>query len=599
MRHIQQCRHIFAYLPGLLVAAAALSVVPRVAAQRDYRTASDEEHSTPAVDALKDALKIPVNDPNNKEELEFRKRVLQERVNALQGLRELYLALLQEWGDDLDREDPAVTIDRAVHEQVANRFTQILRDGLKSGKPDQQIAAANFLAEIGVKIRGPGAPRGLTSTLAPDLIALLKDKRPEVVESAARALGRVNPDPQAAAPALQGLLKSGTVIERRAAADALVSLIQVVEVLSKDKGGRGVKASGQDIIEISQYVAQAAGRGLRDGDVVVRRRCALALQKAGASLGELISTPRAASALPPPGRKLSDSEKKDIQDYQTEIQKEQADEAGLARALSEAGSELASLLREPDPETRLVAARALAEMANAQTRFARQTESIPPLEPGASSPAPPSGPEASLRNALKDALPSLTQALGDPDVRVRLAAVTALEMLDRDAVVAVVALTKALQDRDIFVRWAAARALGNLDPTEGKVAVPQLAKLLFDPDLDPRLAAASTLEHYGNLAGAAVPELSRAVGVGDTEIRIAVIHTLEAIGPESRPAVSALARALYSPDDRVRQTAAEALGRLGPLAQTALPALRKALDDPSGNVRKAAAAALIDVTRKQ
>src|SRR2546422_2058975 len=129
MRHIQQYRHIFAYLPGLLFAAAALCTPPKAAAQRDYRTASEEEHSTPAVDALRDALKLSVSDPNNKDELEFHQRILQERANALQGLRELYLALLQEWGDDLDREDPVAASDRAVHEQVANRFIQIVRDG--------------------------------------------------------------------------------------------------------------------------------------------------------------------------------------------------------------------------------------------------------------------------------------------------------------------------------------------------------------------------------------------------------------------------------------------------------------------------------------
>ena len=467
MRHIEQDRQIFAYLPALLAAVTAFLLSSPAAAQRDYRPSSEEERSTPAVDALKDALRIPV-DSSNKEELEFRQRTLQERVNALQGLRELYLALLQEWGDELDRDDPAVAIDRAIHEQVANRFVGIIRDGLKSGNPDQQLAAANFLAEAGAKIRSTINPRGLTSNLAPDLAALLKERKPAVAESAARALGRINPNPQLAAPALQGLLKTGSVSEKRAAADALVSLIQVVELLSKDKGGRGVRASSQDILGNSQRVVTAAGTGLKDADPVVRRSSALAMQRAGASLVELISTPRSASTLPPAGRKLSDIEKKEIQDYQAEIQREQADEASLAQALGEQGPALASLLKDPQPETRVVAARALAELGNAQTRLARQTESIPPVEPGPPSPVPPSNAEASLRNALKAALPSLKEALSDPDVRVRLAAVTAVEMLDRDAAVAVDALVKALKDRDIFVRWAAARTLGNIDPAVGK-----------------------------------------------------------------------------------------------------------------------------------
>jgi HEAT repeat protein len=618
MRHIKQDRQIFAYLPALLAAVVAFLLSSQAVAQRDYRPSSEEEHSTPAVDALKDALRMRLSD-STVGQLEFRNRILQERANSLQGLRELYLALtLPDWGDDISLNRSWGSADRAIYDQVADRFTKIIRDSLNSGRTDEQIAAANFLAEVGAKI-GLAAPEpllltvgpspllietveledafphpGLTSSFGPDLANLLKNKNPEVVESAARALGRVNPYPKLAGPALQGLLRSGTVSQRRAAAAALGSMVQVIE-----SGFKGKKAINREVISVGQHVAMAAGHGLADPDVIVRRESASAVQRAGASLSEFISTPRTASALPPAGRPLSEREKEDVQSYRSGMLQEQTDAASLARALSTQGSALASLLKDPDPETRVLAARALGELANAQTRLARQTESIPPLESSPSSPAPPSDAEASLRNALKAALPSLKVALGDSEVRVRLAAVTALEMLDRDAAVAVDALVNALKDRDIFVRWAAARTLGNIDPAVGKVAVPQLAKLLFDPDLDPRLAAASTLEHYGNLAGDAVPDLSRAVGGGDAEIRIAVIRALEAIGPESKSAVSSLAKALDNPDDRVRQAAAEALGRLGPLAQTALPSLRKALDDPSGNVRKAAGAALIDVTRKQ
>ncbi len=618
MRQIRHFRQIFACLPGLLLAATPLSLLPSAAAQEDKLAASEEERLPASVEALKDALRIPLHEPNNKEEpaaknvyqsqLNFRKKILQERINALNGVRELYLALRQEWRDEMERDEEVSKIDLALHQQVEDRFRQMIRESLQSGQPGRQIAAADWLGEIGVKVRATETRRGLTSTFAADLAGLLRDKNPAVVESAAKALGHVNPDPQVAAPALQGLLQTGTAWEKRAAADGLVSLIQGIDLLSQNKGGRGVETPREDILGLCLGVVPVAGKSLGDADVVVRRQSALAVQKVGATLGELISKPKQASDLPPPGYDLQKEEKDDLQDYQQKVEKELTEVSALSRGLGDRCRALGALLKDADPETRLQAARTLVELANLQTRLFRLADSIASLpeekKPGAETRTKGSGleppsPQLALKQGLSAALPAVAQALGDSDVRVRLAAVSVLDQMDRDAVVAVDALVRVLKDSDIFVRWAAARALGNIDPAAGKAAVPELGRLLFDPDLDVRLAAATTLEHYGNLGGAAVEDLTRAVGVGDAEIRVAVIHALESIGPEAKSAVPALAKALEDPDERIRRSAAEALGRFGPLAQSAEPALRKALDDKDANVRRAVSGALLNINQKQ
>src|SRR5260370_38253482 len=98
----------------------------------------------------------------------------------------------------MHRDEEVTKIDSPLHKQVEDRFTQIVKDGLKSSQPAQQIAAADLLGEIGIKVRGTGTHRGLASTFAPDLATLLEDKNPAVVESAARAFGRVQPDPNGA-----------------------------------------------------------------------------------------------------------------------------------------------------------------------------------------------------------------------------------------------------------------------------------------------------------------------------------------------------------------------------------------------------------------
>src|SRR5260370_39992067 len=88
MRQFKYFRQIFACLPGLATAVALLSAPLAARSQDDRLSAKEEERSTPAVDALKDALR-------GSEELEDRGKILRERVNGLKGGRDLRLALLR------------------------------------------------------------------------------------------------------------------------------------------------------------------------------------------------------------------------------------------------------------------------------------------------------------------------------------------------------------------------------------------------------------------------------------------------------------------------------------------------------------------------
>ena len=610
MRQFKYFRQIFACLPGLATAVAFLSVPLTARSQDDRLSAKEEERSTPAVDALKDALR-------GSEELEERRKILRERVNDLKGVRDLRLALLlRDWRDEGERElrDLAASLDRALalggalefaplrpeeavplldrsmHKEVEARLTRIILNGLKSGDPARQIASATILAELGAQTPATRSRRGFASTFDPELAKLLKDKNPEVVESAAWALGRINADPRVAASALRQVIQSGRDSEKQAAAAALVSMIQSVERLAKTMGNLGVKATAGDRLRVAESVLIAASPGLEDSNAAVRRLCVEAIALAGATLEDIIPNLKPASDLTPMDRMFSEEDPIVV-----------AAELSLLADLAEKQARpLAARLKDSDAETRLRAARALKEMASARSWLIRRgTPSPARMKEGKGIAAPASDPEDSLRKGLLAALTALTVSLSDPDVRVRLEAVTVIDLIGPEARPAARDLAKALKDPDLFVRWAAARALGNIDAADGKVAVSNLGRLLFDPDLDPRLAAAATLEHYGKESAAAVPDLTRAIGVGDAEIRVAVIHALEAIGPEAKSAVPALGQALVSdPDDRVRQAAAEALSSFGPLAKTAEPALRRALDDPESTVRKAASSALLNLMKE-
>jgi HEAT repeat protein len=574
MRHFGHYRQIFAVLPSLVMTATLL--FPSAARSQDEKSsAREEERSSLAVDNLKKALQSSEEGRKN----------LQEAADNLKDVRDLRLALLlTDWQDEgiLPTSVPGIVVPervghRAIHQQVEDRLARIIQNGLSSKDADQQVASATLLAEIGAQIPGTRSRRGFASTFTPDLARLLKSENPAVAEAAARALGRIFPDPRVAGDALGGVFQDRRDSEKRAAAEALVSLIQEVDQLAKSRAILGIKPTFEDRLRVAESDTKAANRGLHDPDAEVRRLCAEAIGRAAATLEDMIPDVKESSDVPA------------------------AALADVAKELGQQGESLGSLLRDSHPQVRFNAAQALMEIARAESRFARRGTGAPSQpqlkEKGAGVLG--TGPQDALRNGLRAALPALGKSLSDPDVRVRLAAVTALDLMGQDAAPAARALNHALKDPDIFVRWAAARALGNIDPADGKIAVPNLGRLLFDPDLDPRLAAAATLEHYGRDATAAVPDLIRATSVGDAEIRIAVIHAIEAIGADdARSAVPALAQALSDPDDRVRQAAAEALGGFGSVAKSAEPALRRALDDKEPTVRRAASSALLNLKKE-
>ncbi len=591
MRHSRCLRHIFTCLSACLSAGAILSgpsfsraqdrgpsrMMPDGYRPENRPSSTEEEYLSPAVKEVKEDLSI--------RDLASRDKNLSEGIKKLRGVLELRQALmLHEWRDN-DSDQMLADIDGENRGKVEQRLVGALREALKSGAPSRQLATAGFLGEIGVSLRETvwdfqPPRRNLAAALAPDLVDLLQGKNAMVSAAAARALGKIYPEPKLAVPSLKRVLESGQVSQQLAAAEAFTALIRVADQLYATERSRSdfkEPLRRREVSDLGESVVQATNRGLQNPNPEVRRKCAETLQQAAVLLGELAASLSA-----------TDEELKEV----TVPEEEQGDLLPLAKSLADQGDFLARLLRDPEAEIRLTTAHALEEMGNARMRFRRERKE------GKDSLV-----EKALFRGLSAALPALSQSLSDPEPEVRLAAVEVLETLDSDAAAAAGALTKALADPNVFVRWAAARALSNIDPKDAEMAVAPLARVLFDPDFHARMAAAATLEKYGPPAKAAVPEMARAVDVGDAEIRVAVIRALEAVDPrdprEAQPAIPALSKALAHPDVRVRRAAAEALSRFGPLARAAEPALRRALDDREDLVRKAAAEALINLNLKE
>jgi HEAT repeat protein len=500
---------------------------------------------------------------------------------------------LQEWRDE-DRDAGIRDIDRPIREAIAQRLAKGLRAVLERGDQTLQLAAIGMISEMGISVRGVGTRAGFARDFGPDLARLVTGNNPVVSAAAARALGKINPDPGPAAKALGSRFSVNILDERRAAAEGLVNMIKGVAQLAKGRSTTGVEASSVEVVQVGTAVVPAAGLGIDDPDAEVRRTCLEAITAAGVALADLIVDPRSRQDFPPEGRKLSEDERKDVDAYRAQITEERTERLPLAQALADQAPAVGAAVRDPNWVVRIMAAHALEEMGNAQQRLLRRATSVPRY---GEEKLPDALMQDPFRKGLSQTVPALASRLTDPNPRVRLAAVDALELMSAELTPAVPALVQAMSDRVPFVRWAAARAIGKVAPIDAGATVPVLARLLCDQDLDVRILGASvTLERFGPAAAAAVPTLIQGVNCGDPDNRIAVMKTLMAIGDAAIPAVPALAQALTHDDVRVRRQAADTLIRFGTAAKPAEPALRKALNDSDPDVRRAAADALLNLS---
>ena len=150
---------------------------------------------------------------------------------------------------------------------------------------------------------------------------------------------------------------------------------------------------------------------------------------------------------------------------------------------------------------------------------------------------------------------------------------------------AVPALTEALIDTNVRVRALSARALERIGP-DAKAAVPSLA-LLVNGTASDAIAAMDALAAIGPDSQAAIPNLEKVLKeVKDPKKQTARLHAIIALGkmgPAAKEAVPALTEVLKGKEKGglLRLHAAEALGRIGPDAKSALPALKDVSLDKS------------------
>jgi HEAT repeat protein len=618
-------------LPPRLARAVTLTGLLLLTTWAFSGPALGEPFAPDPVEALRLYLRQDEKAARTPEVVAERKEILKKKAAAVRSLGDLARALgLQEWGGK--GLDPDLN---EVWTELANRFERDAKQALTTGPAVGRQATARLLAELSSQARKGGVETQRVATrlppLAPALIAATRFGDPGVSVAAIQALGRVNPDPDKAVPALAELLASGSTDQRRAAAEAMLNLIVVLgEIVKKVQGEEERRRALDEQVKTDRAAFLAALGGLGDSDSQVRRYSLEALQQAAISLQDrIIIPPPDTLNFPPPERKTwAPEERERAKMYQQEVEAERAELKPLVDAFREGTRPLARALFDPDPEVRLRARMAADEIAAARQKMRLRLATVPtiPEEPKKDEKKPENKEGAALPGRLpggaillvraeepaaeqprgageRPLIEALARSLFDPDVRNRLAAVDALEDSGPAAAPAAGDLAKALYDHDRFVRWAAARTLGKLaavlSEEEAQPPVRGLTDLLCYPDLDVRLAGVTALAAFGPLARDAVRALINIVlRRDDDDMRVGAIRALEAIGTDAAPAIPALISVLTQGSDRVRRAAAVLLGKFGPAARSALPALRRALNDPDADTRRFASDAILSIERE-
>lgn len=536
------------------------------------------------VEELKQALRNPTD-----------KATLDRRVAALRSLGEMRRALVLEWS-------PEALKSREV---LIDRFQTDVRAALRDGDLPTRLATATMIGELGVGGSVPDAA-GLAALFIGDLAEIVRRGEPRISETAARSLGKIAQDTKTTVPALGQLITASSPTQRLAAADALYEMLNVLIQIASTVSKQAIRVELADLARIGQGVVPAAAQGLTDESTAVRHRSIEAIHMASTILLRFIGPRQVGMDLKPEA-----------------LLRERQELAPLINALITQVPALSRALSDSNVDVRRLAGRTLENMGTARELLRRPSSPIavpPPIKQGrGGAEVNPDGPtlgsaevgelQLGVRQAmaqvggddpllpgLRAVLPALTEAVSDPDERVRLAVIDVLETMGPEAAPALPALVRALEDRSRFVRWSAARAVGRVGPVAGaSAAIPGLIRLLRDSDLDVCLAATGGLDRLGPVARDAVLPLAETVKARDAVLRMASLRALVGIGSIAVPALPAMTAALEDPDARVRRTAAESLGRFGPLARDSVGALTKALNDTDGDVRRAASDALLGI----
>jgi HEAT repeat protein len=512
---------------------------------------------------LKEAEQLPSpDDPAGPQATDRYGEKLKKQAAKVHSLPDLSRALaLREWWSDASNRNLKLSEHiRAAQEVLLNQFAQEAKKVVRGGDPTRRAALASLVSGMTTRNHETLVIRRMLAALVPDLVELATPK--DDAAAVAAMLGRLGhpsfePTDRTRAlilPALERLLTSPEVhyTGRRAAAAALESIVAV----RVDNPVPHISRL-EEVVAAVKSIVPVAARGLDDKDAEVRRLCLEVQRHTALKLQEF-------GYIPPTGHPSL---------------------SVVGEVIDKTILPVRELVQDTEVSVRISACQVIETLA--ETRRMLLRIAARPVKMG-EKPF-----EAPWRESLQKTLPALEKNLSHKEVKLRLAALYALESYGAEAAPAAEAVLETLRDDSFFVRWGGVRVLGRIAPQGADKAVPALAKRLSDESEDVRVTAALVLGRFGASAKPAVDALSKAIEKGSPVLRARAIPSLAAIGTEANDAQPAIVLALSAREVEVRLAAAKALSHIGPLSEKTIVALRKALADSDPEVQRAAAIALL------
>jgi HEAT repeat protein len=252
-----------------------------------------------------------------------------------------------------------------------------------------------------------------------------------------------------------------------------------------------------------------------------------------------------------------------------------------------------SFLRDEDPVVRTGAADALYNVGD------RAKGAIPSLVDALSDPEErvQSNAQEALTQLGVNAIPEVRKALGHRIALTRINAAHVLLTISAESREGVLALTKELTNKDETARkWAAFHLAdaGNI----GELAAGELVRALGDKAPDVRYWAVHALGKIRKKPKVVVPALVKRLKDPEEKIRVFAVHALAAFGKESAPSVSELIKVFGNERPSVRLAIIDAVVMIGRPALSALPLLEEAAKSENEEERSRAATALRAMRRQ-
>lgn len=404
---------------------------------------------TPAepVDQIRAALKAFDQTPAERE------KALRTQVARLGSLQEVRQALeLVEWQSP-EGASGLARVDAQVRAELVDRLAEGYRKVLAGSDKELRARLLETLTDC---TKGRSGGRGVLdacSLVAAELGTVARGSDPEQGVMAIEMLGRVPLPASALVGVLEPCLLPDSPLRRLAVAEALGEMAR-----REAQGASGQQANPGRALEQLLTVTALVGRLTVDDQVRVRR----------ASLETIHSLAQLAHAVAMDRSPLPAGEGEQSRDLAT---------GNASRLTAALAGKVLVCLRDPDAETRRKAQGCLAELLRVRGSLVDH-------------PRAGTDPMAAV---MRPCLGTLGEALRDPEVKVRRAALECLEILAEESAPCGTAVLETLVDPDAFARWGAIRVLVAQGKAAPEGTLDQIRARLEDKDADVRGAAESAL----------------------------------------------------------------------------------------------------------